>query len=65
MPDLSDLVAIWDVIVVLWFFTHTVFTGVLSDKPGYESSFVTMSAQNCTGQRRFTVRHWFTVAFLT
>ena len=31
MPDLSDLVVIWDVIVVLCFPTHTVFTGVSSD----------------------------------
>ena len=32
--DLSDMVVILDVIVVLWFPTHNVFTGLLSDDPG-------------------------------
>ena len=50
VPDLSDLILIWDVMDVLWFFNHTVFTGVLSDEPGYESRFLTMSAQTCTVQ---------------
>ena len=31
---LSYLVVIWDVIVVLWFSNHTVFTGVSSYDPG-------------------------------
>ena len=64
MPILSDMVVIWDVIVFLWFSTHTVFTGVSSDNPGYNSSLVTMSTQTCTGQIYFHVRHWGTVAFL-
>ena len=28
VPDLRDLIIIWDVIVVLWLSIHTVFTGV-------------------------------------
>ena len=44
MPDLSDLFVIWDVIVVLRFSTHTVFTGVSYDDLGHESSLVTISA---------------------
>ena len=40
VPELSDLVVTWDVIVVLWFFPHTVSTKVLSDKPGYKSSLM-------------------------
>ena len=65
VTDLSDLVFIWDVIVVLWFSTHFVFTGVLSDKPGYESSLVTMSAQTCTGQICLPFHHWVNVVLLT
>ena len=65
VPDISDMFVIWDVIVVLWFYTHTVFTGLSSDDPRYESSLVTMYAQNCTGQRCFLFRHWITVVFLT
>ena len=65
MPYISDLVVIWYVIVVLWFSNHTMFTGMFYDDPGYESSLVTMSAQTCTGQRCFYVRHWVTVVFLT
>ena len=64
MPDISDLVVIWEIIVFLWFSTHNVFTGVSSDNTGYESILVTMSAQNCTGKRCFPVRHWVTVLFL-
>ena len=55
VSDLSDLAVVWDVIVVLWFYTHTVFTGVLSDDPGYKLSLVTISAQTCTGKRCFPV----------
>ena len=65
VPDLSDLVVIWDVIVLLWFSAHTVFTEVSSDDPGYKSSLVTMSAQTCTRQICFSVRHWVTVVILT
>ena len=65
VPDLSNLVVIWDVIVVLLFSTHNMFTGVSSEKPGYEYSLGTMSAQTCTGQRCFPVRPWVTVEFLT
>ena len=65
VPDLSDLVVILDIIVVLWFVTHTVFTGVLYYKPRYEYSLMKMSALTCTRQRCFPVRHWVTVAFLT
>ena len=65
VPDLSNMIVIWDVIVVLCFYTHTVFIGVLSDEPGYKFSLVTMSAQTCTGKRCFPVCHWVTVAFLT
>ena len=65
MTDLSDLVVIWDVIVVLWYSTHTMFTGVSSDDPGHKYSLVKIYAQTCTGQRCFLVCHWVTVAFLT
>ena len=40
-------------------------TGVLSDVPGCDSCLVMISAQTCTGQSCFPVRHWFTVALLT
>ena len=65
MPELRYLILIWDVIVVLWFSTHTVFNGVSSDVTGYEYSLVMILAQIRTGQRCFTVCHWVTVAFLT
>ena len=65
VPGLSYLIVIWDIIFVLWFYTYTVFTGVSSDIPGYDSSLVMISAQTCTGQSCFPVRHWFTVALLT
>ena len=64
VPDLSDLVVIWDVIVVLWFYTHTVFTGGSSNDRGYESSIVTISTHTCIGQRCLHVRHLVTMAFL-
>ena len=57
MPDLSELVVIWDVIVVLWFSTHTVFTGVSSDDPGYEYSLVNMSVHTFNGQRCLPIHH--------
>ena len=48
VPDLRNLAFILYIIVVWWFYTYTVFTGVLSDVPGYESSIVMISAQICT-----------------
>lgn len=63
--DLSDLFLILNVIFVLEFSIHTVFTGVSYDIPGYESSLVTMLEQICTGQRCLPVRYWVTVVFLT
>ena len=65
VPILSNLIVIWDVIVVLWIFTHTVLTGVLFDDPGYDWSCVMISYRTCTGQRYFPVHHWVTVTFLT
>ena len=65
MPELRNLIFIWDVIVVLWFYTHTVFTGVSSDDPGYDSSLVMMSTQDLTGHRCFPVSFWVTVEFFT
>ena len=50
VPDLSDLVVIWYVIVVLWFYNHTVFTGVSSDDPEYKYSLVKMYTQKCTSK---------------
>ena len=55
VSDLSDLAVVWDVIVVLWFYTHPVFTGVLSDDTGYKLILVSISAQTCTGKRCFPV----------
>ena len=63
VPDLCSLVVIWDVMDVLWFYTHNVFTGVSSDEPEYKSSLVMMSAHTCNGQKCFPVLHWVTVAF--
>ena len=65
VPDPRNLIVIWDVIVVLWFPTHTVFTGVLSDVLGYYSSLLMISAQTCTSKRCLPVHYWITVAFLT
>ena len=50
------------VIVFLWFSTHSVFTGVLSDVFGYDSSLLMMLSHICTGHIRLPVRHWVTVA---
>ena len=47
------------------FSTHTVFTGVSSDVPGYESSLEMILAHIYTRHRRFPVYHWVTVALLT
>ena len=49
VPDLSDLIAIWDVIVVLWLLIYNVFTGASYDDPGYDSSLVIILAKTCTG----------------
>ena len=65
VPDLSNFIVIWYIIVVLWFYMYTVFTGVSSDDPGYDSSLVMISAHTCTGQRCLPFLHRFTVDFLT
>ena len=57
VPDLSDLVVIWYVIVVLWFYNHTVFTGVSSDDPEYKYSLVKMYTQKCTSKICFPIHH--------
>ena len=44
MPDISDLDIIWDIIFVLWFSTHTVFTVVSSGDAGSDSSLVMISS---------------------
>ena len=33
VTELRNFMFIWDVIVVLWFFSHTVFTGLSADDP--------------------------------
>ena len=65
MHNLIVLVFILDVIVVFLFSTHTVFTGLSSSVPGYDSSLMMISAYICTVQRCLPVLHRVTVAFLT
>ena len=62
---LRNLIVIWDVLVVLWFSTHTVFTGLSSDEPGYNSSLAMMPSHTCTGYGCFPVHQWVSVEFLT
>ena len=49
VPDLRDLVVIWEVIYVLLFSTQTVLTGVSCVVPGYGSSLMMISAQMRNG----------------
>ena len=65
VPDLSNFIVIWYIIVVLWFYMYTVFTGVSSDDPGYDSSLVMISDQTFTWHICLPVHHWVTVAFWT
>ena len=65
VPDLINLIVIWYIIVVLWFSSHTVLTGLPPNVPGYESSLEMMLAHICTGHRRLDVLRRVTVAFLT
>ena len=65
VPDLRDLVFIWDVISVLWWSTQTVFTGVSCVDTGYESCLIMIYAQMSIGQRFVLVYHCVTMAFLT
>ena len=46
------------------FFTHTVFTKVLSNVSQYELILVILLSQIHTMQRWFTVKHWVYVTFL-
>ena len=63
VPDLIYLFS-FDMLLFL-FYTHTVFTGVSSDVPGYDSNIDMMSSHICTRHESFPIRHWVTVAFLT
>ena len=65
MPAYREFVAIYEVIVVLWRSTQTVFPGVSLVVPEYESIQMMISAQMFTGQRVVVVRHFGTVTFLT
>ena len=65
VPDTSGLIFIWDVMFVLWFYIHTVFTGVLHDVPGYDSSLAMISSQTNIVQRCFPVHYWVTFELLT
>ena len=62
---IRDLIIVWDFIVVFWFYTHNVHTGVSFHVPGYKSSPKIMSVHICTGHRCLPVRHWIIVVFLT
>ena len=46
-------------------FTHTVYTGVSSNVPGYDSSIVMILSQISTVNIYLPVRHWITAASLT
>ena len=63
VPDLSDLVVMWEAIVFLSSI-QTVFTGVSLVVPEYESSWMIISAQMRTRYRVVDFRHCVTVAFL-
>ena len=66
MPDLSDLVVIFEEIVLSFRrFTQTLFTGVASVVPEYESSWMMIYAHMRTGKRVVDVCHCVNVAFLT
>ena len=58
VPDLSDLVVIWEMIFVFWSSTQTVFTSVSRVVPDYESSLMKIYAHIRTGQRVVAVRHY-------
>ena len=63
VPALSELVVLFEVIVVFWSSTQTVFTGVSHVVPEYESSWMMISAQMKTGQMFVVFSHCVTVAF--
>ena len=64
VPYIIDLIVVLGGIVLLWFSTHTVFTGLSSGVPGYEYSLKMMSPYSCTRHGSLPVCHWFTAEFL-
>ena len=65
VPDLRDLVIIWEVSAVFWCSNQTVLTVVSRVVTRYESSQMMIYAQMSTGQRVVVVRHCVTAEFLT
>ena len=63
LPALSELVVVFEVIILFLSSTQTVFTGVSHVVPEYEPSRMIISAQMRTGQRVVAVRHCVTVGF--
>ena len=65
VPDRSNLIIIWYIIVVLWFYTHNMFTAVSYNVNGYKFSLMMISKKIRTKKKWLHVRHWVTVMFLT
>ena len=65
VPDLRYLVVMWEVIVVFWNSTQTMFTGVSRVVTDYDSSQMMIYSHMCTGQMVVAVRHCVTMEFLT